>query len=71
MSGPASQKHFFDLKIPLGGLLVGYGIVLGVYGLVTSPDDYAKSLGINLNLIWGILLFAIGGLFLAAIFRRK
>ena len=71
MTETPAQKHFFDLKIPLGGLLVGYGVLLGVYGLVSPPEDYAKSLGINLNLIWGVLLVVIGGFFLAALFRKK
>lgn len=52
--------HFLDLKFPLGGLLAFYGIVLTCYGLF-AEELYEKSLGINVNLIWGILMLLVGG----------
>jgi hypothetical protein len=61
-----NKAHFLDLKLPLGCLLTAYGILLGVYGLVTGKEFYGKSLGINVNLVWGILMFIVGGIFLAA-----
>lgn len=57
--------HYLDLRLPLGLLLLFYGILLIVYGLMTDPEVYKKSLGININLIWGILLLFFGGFLLA------
>ena len=67
-----SQGHVLDLKLPIGWLLSAYGVLLTVYGLLTKKEMYAISLGVNLNLAWGILMIAIGGAFLlAAFFKRK
>jgi len=66
-----TTKHFFDLKTPLGGLLCVYGLVLALYGLFGDASLNEKSLGININLIWGIVVFAVGGLFLGFHFLRR
>jgi hypothetical protein len=66
-----SQGHVLDLKLPIGGLLSAYGVLLTVYGLVTKKEMYAISLGFNLNLAWGILMIVIGGGFLLTAFLRK
>ncbi|RPI97918.1 MAG: hypothetical protein EHM31_12720 [Candidatus Aminicenantes bacterium] len=66
-----SQGHALDLKLPIGWLLSGYGALLTVYGLVTKKEMYAISLGINLNLIWGVLMLAIGGGFLLTAFLKR
>jgi hypothetical protein len=70
-SAGMSQGHVLDLKLPIGWLLGAYGVLLTVYGLLTEPGMYAISLGINLNLIWGILMILIGGGFLLAVFMKK
>ncbi len=67
-----SGSHFFDLKIPLGSLLSFYGFILVLYGVFGPRYIYEKSLGLNVNLIWGVLILLIGGLFLGfAHFRRR
>jgi hypothetical protein len=66
-----SQGHVLDLKLPIGWLLSAYGVLLTVYGLVTKKEMYAISLGLNLNLAWGILMIVIGGGFLLAAFLKK
>jgi hypothetical protein len=65
------QGHVLDLKLPIGWLLSAYGVLLGIYGLVTKKEMYAKSLGFNLNLVWGILMLAIGGAFLLTALLKK
>jgi hypothetical protein len=69
----SSVTNFIDLKLPLGVLLTFYGLVLTLYGIFTGPEFYQKSLGIDLNLIWGIGLLIIGIflLVLAFITRAK
>lgn len=51
-----------DLRVPMGMLFTLMGTILGAYGLATrnNPDLYTKSLGIDLNLWWGIALLAFG-----------
>jgi hypothetical protein len=65
------RTHFLDLKIPIGGLLSFYGLLLVFYGLFTGKEVYQRSLGININLIWGILMFIIGGAFLLSYFIKS
>ena len=65
------QGHVLDLKLPIGWLIGGYGALLTVYGLLTKKETYAVSLGINVNLIWGILMLVVGGGFLLAAFLKK
>jgi len=59
------------LKLPIGWLLSACGVLLGTYGPVTKKEMYAKSLGINLNVVWGVLMLAIGEGFLLAAFLKK
>ncbi len=65
------EGHVLDLKLPIGWLLGAYGVLLTAYGLLTKKEMYAISLGINLNLIWGGLMLAIGGGFLLVAWLKK
>lgn len=51
-----------DLRIPMGLMFTLTGLILSVFGAVTNSDAdlYAKSLGINANLWWGLVLLAFG-----------
>jgi hypothetical protein len=51
-----------DLRIPLGLMFTLTGLILTLFGLTTNGDAdlYARSLGINANLWWGIVLLAFG-----------
>ena len=59
----------FDLRLPIGLLFSIFGLILGAFGLVSSPEIYQRSLGLNVNLWWGgfMLLFGI----LMLIFWRR
>ena len=65
------QGHVLDLKLPIGWLLSAYGVLLTVYGLLSKKEMYAISLGLNLNLAWGILMMVIGGAFLLTALLKK
>jgi hypothetical protein len=51
-----------DLRVPLGLMFTLVGLILTVFGITTNGDTalYARSLGINANLWWGIVLLAFG-----------
>ena len=51
-----------DLRIPMGLMFLIVGGILTVYGLVTQGSPiYEKSVGMNINLIWGIVMLLFGG----------
>jgi hypothetical protein len=54
-----------DLRVPIGLLFGLLGALLAVYGLVSDPAIYQVSLGINVNLWWGVVLLLFGGFMLA------
>ncbi|HUI30812.1 MAG TPA: hypothetical protein VLX91_11385 [Candidatus Acidoferrales bacterium] len=71
METSQNRRHFFDLKIPLGYLLGFYGILLLLYGIFGPADIYRKSLYLNINLFWGILMIIVSGAFLLSVYLRK
>ena len=64
------KAHLLDLKLPLGGLLSFYGLVLVLYGLFSGKEAYEKSLGINVNLVWGVFVLVVGVALFLSSFRR-
>ncbi|HNQ74080.1 MAG TPA: hypothetical protein PKN95_10820 [Verrucomicrobiota bacterium] len=50
----------FDLRFPIGLLFSVYGVLLLVYGLVGDQEQYARSLNLNINLVWGIVMLCFG-----------
>lgn len=64
MSGAAS----IDIRLPIGGLFSALGVIIGGYGIATNGNaaHYEPSLGININLWWGLVMLASGLLFLLA-----
>jgi sulfite exporter TauE/SafE len=53
-----------DIRLPIGGLFTVLGAILAGYGLLGNRAVYARSLGYNVNLIWGVVLLVFGLLFL-------
>jgi hypothetical protein len=50
-----------DLRTPMGLMFSITGAILVIWGLKTNGDAiYARSLGINSNLWWGIVLLIFG-----------
>jgi hypothetical protein len=60
-----------DLRYPIGYLFTVFGMILTIYGIVSNRMIYARSLGINVNLYWGIVLLAFGLGMLALAMRGK
>lgn len=59
-----------DLRYPIGYLFTVFGMILTIYGILSNKAIYARSLGINVNLYWGIVLLAFGLAMLALAMRR-
>jgi hypothetical protein len=57
----------FDLRIPLGLMFSVFGLILTGVGMFGGAELSQQSLGINMNLWWGLvmLLFGLTMLFLA------
>ena len=53
-----------DIRIPLGLLFIVLGALLAIFGAISDPQLYQRSLSINLNLWWGSVLVAFGALML-------
>ena len=49
-----------DIRVPLGAMFGLLGLLLAGYGLAADPAMYQRSLGININLVWGITLLVFG-----------
>lgn len=54
-----------DLRQPISYLFCIFGVLLAGFGLLSDKALYARSLGININLWWGLVMLAFGiGMFL-------
>jgi hypothetical protein len=62
-----------DIRWPIGLMFSLVGLMMTIYGFVTKDDAeiYRRSLDININLIWGVVLLAFGSLMLFLATRRK
>ena len=55
-----------DIRWQIGLMFSLVGLLMTVYGFVTRDDAamYHRSLDININLIWGVILLVFGALML-------
>lgn len=60
-----------DIRLPIGFMFTSLGLLLAGYGLLGASDIYQKSLGININLYWGLILTGFGVLMLAFGWRKS
>jgi hypothetical protein len=56
-----------DIRWPIGLMFTLIGVLLAIFGATKSADSV--SLGININLIWGVVLLVFGVLMLAGAMR--
>ena len=49
-----------DIRLPIGAFFALIGLVLSGYGLLGDKTIYQQSLGLNVNLQWGIVLLIFG-----------
>ncbi len=60
-----------DIRWPLGILFTLFGLLLTGWGVVGEPEIYRRSLGFNVNLLWGAVLLIAGVLALCAAWARR
>jgi hypothetical protein len=62
-----------DIRWPIGLMFSLVGLLMTVYGFLTRGDAalYRRSLDININLVWGLVLLVFGGLMLFLANRAK
>lgn len=49
-----------DIRIPIGLMFSILGALILIYGFVSDPAIYQRSLGINVNVSWGIVMLVFG-----------
>ena len=61
-----------DVRLPIGLMFALFGLLLAGFGLTSDPSLYAEhSLGINVNLDWGLALLAFGAAMLTLALRAR
>jgi hypothetical protein len=55
-----------DIRLPIGMMFTVIGTLLTGYGLIADKAIFARSLGINVDLIWGAALLVFGLAFVIA-----
>ena len=60
-----------DLRFPIGLMFGIFGAMLTIYGLTSDRSIYDRSLGINMNLWWGLVLLAFGLVMLTFALRAR
>ena len=62
-----------DIRIPIGLMFTIIGLLISVFGFVTMSNTgmYQRSLGINVNLIMGVLMLVFGLIMLYFAWRKK
>lgn len=61
-----------DVRLPIGLMFSIFGVLLSVFGLLSDPRIYqAHSLGINVNLIWGVVLLLFGLVMVGLVLRSR
>jgi hypothetical protein len=55
-----------DIRLPIGLMFTVIGALLSGYGLVADRTMFDRSLGINVDLIWGGVLLLFGMAFVVA-----
>ncbi|MGA9838615.1 MAG: hypothetical protein WBQ26_14975 [Gemmatimonadaceae bacterium] len=60
-----------DIRLPIGLLFSVIGVMLSVYGIVAPTTIYDRSLGIDVNLWWGLVMLAFGLVMLGFALRAR
>jgi hypothetical protein len=53
-----------DIRLPIGLMFSLFGLLLVGVGVMPDAENYKQSLGININLWWGVVMALFGGVML-------
>lgn len=60
-----------DIRLPIGIIFTIYGLILIIFGVVTDPAIFQRSLSVNIDLWWGAALLVFGLVMGALAFRAS
>jgi hypothetical protein len=62
-----------DIRIPIGIMFSLMGVLISSFGFITKANTamYQKSLGINVNLVMGVVMLIFGLIMLFFAFKKK
>ena len=60
-----------DLRLPIGLMFTIIGALLSIFGMMSDEAIYTRSLGINVNLWWGLVLLLFGLVMLGLALRAR
>jgi multisubunit Na+/H+ antiporter MnhG subunit len=62
-----------DIRIPIGLMFSLLGVLITLFGILTIPDSvmYQRSLGINVNIVMGIVMLVFGLIMLILAWKKK
>ena len=62
-----------DIRIPIGLMFSILGVLITVFGFLTRSESnmYQRSLGINVNLVMGLVMLVFGLVMLFFALKRK
>lgn len=62
-----------DIRLPIGMMFGLVGLLLTAYGFMTRGNEVyaARSMGININLVWGCVLIVFSALMLVFALRDR
>jgi hypothetical protein len=49
-----------DIRLPIGIIFTIYGALLIIYGLVADPAIFVNSVGVNIDIWWGLAMLVFG-----------
>ena len=59
-----------DVRLPTGAMFALIGVLLAGYGVLGDQSIYGRSLGININIIWGAVMIVFGAALLITASRH-
>jgi multisubunit Na+/H+ antiporter MnhG subunit len=59
-----------DIRLPIGLFFSLLGVLLAAFGLLGNKEIYQRSLGIDVNLAWGVVLLIFGIIMIVLAKRR-
>jgi hypothetical protein len=60
-----------DIRLPIGIIFTIYGAVLIIYGALADPAIFVSSLGVNIDIWWGVAMLVFGLVMVTLAFRAS